>query len=1015
LTATTTRQCTCSLIFMGFASVIHAQVPGRARIRIERLRNDSRAKAILENLAATHSEIQSLRTNLLTGSVLVFYSPGLDPEKIRALIEAALLSLPDREPNRDFRFIGIRKTSKRSRALVNEQQSLEPWHSKSVEEVLASWKSSNEGLTESEIHNRLRRYGPNAVPAAAPRSLFQTVLSQLKSLPVVLLLGSSALSLMTGGLTDAAIITAVVIVNVVFGTATERRAERTFQVLLTIPEPMATVIRNGRRWRIHGEEIVPGDLIVLARGHHVVADARIIRSDNLSTDNSALTGESAPQDKITEVLPDPFLPITDRTNMVYRGTLVTGGSGLAVVIATGRQTEIGRIHELIAEASQPRTPLQRQMESLSSQLLFASCAIGGLVFLIGVVRGYRALEMAKTAIALAVAVVPEGLPTVTSIGLSDGMQSMLAHKVLVRRLEAVETLGGVQVICFDKTGTLTRNRMSVLEIFASAETYSWKEDAFYIDAHPVQMAGDRTLQTISDVAVLCSEADISRDASGEVHIDGSPTETALIHMALNSGADALEIRKQYPVLRTIHRSPGRNRMLTTHRAPDGRFFIGVKGAPSEVMAMCTLQTDNGSVIPLSGADRTEILQQNRRMAASGLRVLGFAFAASDTEPGDEVTGLTWLGLVGLADPPREGLKTTLDMFRTAGVTPVMVTGDQAPTACAVARALGFGDGDGVRLLDSEQLDQMPAEDIDKILPSIDVFSRVNPSQKLNIVRAYQRRGMVVAMTGDGINDGPALKAADVGIAMGRGGTKVAREVADVVLAEDDIRAMIPAIREGRRVYSDIRKALRYILATNSSEVFVMCTTLAAGAGRAFNARQLLWLNLVTDVLPEIALAIDPAEIDLMQHPPTGTRRPILGPGEYRMLARDSLSMSLASLSTYIYGLLRSYPHARTASLAFDTLTSAQLLYAFSARSETHSIFDGEREPENPYLSKSIAGSLGAFLLSQINPAIRTMLGTTRISATDVIVCATAAFGSFIADELMKLNRRSQCYGHTEKR
>ena len=631
----------------------------------------------------------------------------------------------------------------------------------------------------------------------------------MNSLPVALLAVAAGISVVTGGIVDAAVIMTVVAINSSIGFVTENEAEKTISSLKTLTHPSAVVVRDGARKRIDARDLVPGDLVVLEPGTYVVADCRLLDTTRLSVDESSLTGESIPVLKKAQSLVRADTPLADRKNMVYMGTLVTGGQGLAVVVATGRFTEIGKLQAMIGETVAPQTPMEKQLNTVGNQLVWASGAICTLVFMMGLLRRTALVPILKTTISLAVAAVPEGLPAVATTTLALGVRKLNARCVIVRDLEAVETLGEVQTICFDKTGTVTENRMSVRRIFFGDRTIHLQSDGFFNGARKLSPRRSAELAQLAKVCILCAEV------NGQEAGKGSSTENALIQFAVRAGLSITEINERYPRIETRLRSEDRNFMATLHSAVTTKRFLAVKGNPVEVLAMCDSQLVAGRKLPLGEQDISRIELENERMAGEALRVLGFACQWAD---GDEVldglSGLTWLGLIGMADPLRPGMKELIAGFHRAGIDTVMLTGDQSPTAYAIGKELGLSRENPIEILESTSLTDIDSEALKGLAQRVHVFARVSPAHKLQIVHALQDAGKIVAMTGDGINDGPALKAADIGIAMGHSGTDVAREVADVVLEDDNLETMVLAVGHGRTIYDNIRKSLHFILSTN---------------------------------------------------------------------------------------------------------------------------------------------------------------------------------------------------------
>jgi Ca2+-transporting ATPase len=837
-------------------------------------------------------------------------------------------------------------------------------------------------------------------------------LGQFASLPVALLGAAAGISLFTGGLADALVIAGVVVLNATIGYVTESQTEQTIHSLKHLVRPSALVQREGRVETVRAEDIVPGDVLVLHPGSYIAADARLVETQRLSVDESVLTGESLPVPKTSAVLVDAETPLADRHNMVYGGTLVTGGQGLAIVVATGRYTEMGRIQALVEDAESPETPLQRQLNALGRQLVWISSAVCGLVFGIGLLQGYGVLEMLTIAVSLAVAAVPEGLPTVATTVLALGIRTMRRHKVLIRRLEAVETLGAVQTICLDKTGTLTLNRMTVVSLYAGQQEVQVTHEAFLADGMHIEPLACAEMTRLLQVGALCSEVELVSEHDTYV-LHGSPTENALVHLAITSGVDVAHLRQEHPLLHTQHRAENHNFMSTLHRTPCQQHLLAVKGSPGEVLSMCAWIMQQGRLEPLTAATRRVVESANTRMAGASLRVLGMAYREWDgnDEPVAQHCDLVWLGLTGMADPVRPGVSEVIGDFHRAGIDTVMITGDQSPTAYAIGKDLGLNRNGALETLDSTHLSNIEPEVMTALASRVHVFARVSPAHKLQIVQALQRAGKVVAMTGDGINDGPALKAADIGIAMGHTGTDVAREVADVVLENDELETMVIAISEGRTIYNNIRKSVRFLLATNLSEIMVMFVALASGLGQPLNAMQLLWINLLSDIAPGLALAMEAPEPDVLQQPPRDPEEPILTATALKRIATEGAVLSAGTLGAYGYGLLRYGAGAQANTLAFSSLTIGQLLHTLSCRSETHSAFD-PAQPANPYITLALAGSLGLQVLAFVVPGLRTLLGLTPLTLLDSAVIAAAAVGPLLLNESMKPYWQRQVAAHS---
>lgn len=1015
---------------------IHAVVRGRVRYKVPDLYRSESLKHLLEAQLLGADGIQQVEANPLTGNILVLYNGTSSPTEIAARIDHILGERPASSPtsaqassqnervSQTARPTGASRPAptaalSQGRALRRmmkqaEEQPESAWHLMTDAAVLSSWQTSREhGLVAPIAQQRRQTYGPNVLPEAVPRSELGMFLDQLTSLPVALLAVSAGVSLMTGGLADALVILGVVAVNAAIGYVTESQSEKTIHSLKHLVTPSALVLRDGQPQEVSAAEVVPGDLLVLKPGSYIVADSRLVDVHRLSVDESTLTGESLPVHKTVVPVTGADVPLADRSNMVYMGTLVTGGQGVAVVVATGRFTEIGKIQTLAGEAQTPETPMERQLEQMSTQLVLFSGAVCGLVFGIGVLRGYGLMTMLTSAISLAVAAVPEGLPTVATTTLALGIRTMGRHRVLIRRLDAVETLGCVQTICLDKTGTLTVNCMSVVAVYTGMRRVQIAERRFLVNNAPIDPQSCEELVKLAQVCVLCSETAIEQ-REGAYVLHGSATETALILLAIKASVEVIQLRANFPTSQMTLRAEDRNYMRTVHGLPrsgnDGAasasLFVAVKGSPGEVLAMCGWQLKDGQQFPLTDEDRLAIETENDRMAGDALRILGCAYRylEQDSTDKDLRNGLTWLGLVGMADPIRTGVQEVIATFHYAGIDTVMITGDQSPTAFAIGKELALSRNGPLEILDSTHLANLDPEVMKALAQKVQVFARVSPAHKLQIVQALQQAGRVVAMTGDGVNDGPALKAADIGIAMGRAGTDVAREVADVVLEDDNLATMIVAIREGRTIYCNIRKAVHFLLATNLSEIIVTFTALSTGLGQPLTAMQLLWINLISDIFPGLALALEPPEPDVLMQAPRNPAAPILSPADFRRIGMESAMISAGALGAYGYGLLQYGMGSQASSLAFTTLTISELLNAITARSEHISLFDQTTRPPNPYLTAALLGSFGLQALTFVLPGLRGLLGVTPPTLLDGLVIGASALWPFLVNETTKMHR-----------
>ncbi len=1003
--------------------IVHL-LPGRARFRVPGLYHSSESKYAIERELALRPHINRVTANPLTGNVLVEFDQQIEPSEIAALLEKIATaghshgnaSAADLSSEPSSRAHGKRNGNSRPRgkrllsliAPAIEISGQNGWHRQEAKATLAKLGSSRDGLPEELAAARLQVCGPNRLPELQARSGWNILLDQFDSLPTVLLLAAAGISVLTGGISDAFAIGGVLAINGAIGFFTESESENAIRSLKRIVQPTAVVVRNGEPCQIPSERVVPGDIIVMKPGSYISADCRLIEAEQLTVDESALTGESLPVAKSPRAIDDAGLALADRRNMLYMGTRVTGGSGVAVVVATGGRTELGLIHRLAGETESPDTPMERQLARLGRQLVLICSGICGVILAIGLLRGYGLAQMLETAISLAVASVPEGLPAVAATTLAIGILKMRRQGVIIRKLEAVETLGCVQTVCLDKTGTLTLNRMEVTVVHSGGRRLQFHKGELREGGRLFQ--ADSTFRKLAEVCVLCNESVVERNRAN-YKFSGSPTENALLELALHAGVEATSLRSQYPTTRTIRRAERRNYMCTLHqvrpgaaRSFDGPFLVAVKGSPSEVLAMCRWEIRGDQRVPLNDAERARIAAENDQMAAGALRVLGIAYRElKAVAPEARISrDLVWLGMVAMTDPIRNGVGDAIRAFHGAGIDTVMITGDQPLTASAIGEQLALSRNGPLKVYEVNGAAELAGIVGPDISQHAQVFARVSPANKLQIVQGLQRAGKVVAMTGDGINDSPALKAADIGIAMGSTGTDAARDVADVVLENDDLQTMLVAIGEGRSIYSNIQKSLHFLLSTNFSEIIVMFLALAAGLGHPLNAMQLLWINLLSDILPGLALALEPPEHDVMNARPRDPDEPVVKNSDLGRIVAESAALSGGALAVYGYGLARYGAGAHASTLAFTSLTSGQLLHAVSCRSTRHSVLSHGSLPANHYLTGALVASFGLQALTFLIPGLRNLLGLTSVDITDGIIAAAGAVVPFLGTESAKL-------------
>lgn len=878
---------------------------------------------------------------------------------------------------------------------------MKPWHAVSKEEAIRLLRTDPAaGLTSAEASRRRAGQGPNELPSAAPVPAWKTFLRQFGSVLIVVLLAATAMSFALRHYLEAVGIAAIALFTVLLGFVQEYRAGRALEALRRLAAPAATVFRDGRERRVPAREIAPGDIVLLSAGDLIPADGRLLEAVNLSVDEALLTGESVPAAKDADAQAPGTAAPGDRSNMVFSSTTVASGRGRAVIVATGSCTEVGAIGGLLDAVAAPRTPLERQMDALGRTLAAASLAIAAAVVSLGLLRGLPPAEMILFGIAFAVAVVPEALPAVVTISLAIGARLMAGRNALVRRLPAVETLGCATVICSDKTGTLTAGEMAVREIFAggnvltAAETGPGRGGAFLHGGKPAEP--DETLRALLRACVLCSDAGIDRDRPGEKgRAKGDATESALVDAAARFGIGKPETEGAYPRRDEIPFSSERKRMTTIHASPAG-FLACSKGAPEIVLEACTLRRTVSGVEPLPPPARAEILRIARGMADRAMRVIAVS-ERGDASRENAEKEMTFLGLVGMIDPPRPESRPAIETCRAAGIRPVMITGDHPSTAGAIARELGLLREGAV--VTGAELDAMSDADLERKIDAIDVYARVSPSHKLRVVSTLQRSGHVVAMTGDGVNDTPALKKADIGVAMGITGTDVAREAAAMTLVDDNFASIVSAVREGRAIFDNIRKYLMYLFSSNLGEIGLIAATMLAGLPLPLTAVQILYVNLATDGLPAIALAFDPHEPDLMRRPPRQPGEGLLTGRLVALTVLGGLWSTAVNTGVFAWSLRSGMDVGKAGALTFVSLVLIQFFKAYVFRSERHSLF--RRPFANRWLNLAVGWELLLLAAIVYAPPLQGMFGTFSLSAADWLVVAPAALSVIPAIEAAK--------------
>jgi P-type Ca2+ transporter type 2C len=913
-------------------------------------------------------------------------------------------------------------------------------HSESIEHLADSLDTHvKKGLTAEQVLERQARLGMNELKEMPRAGFLRLLLSQFDNFLIILLLVAAAISIVLGEAIDAIAILAIVILNAALGVVQESRAENALAALRKMAAPNAVVVRAGREEIIPARELVPGDIVLLEAGNYVPADLRLVESVNLRVNESALTGESVPVQKNAEVTLDKDIPIGDRRNSAFMSSLITYGRGRGMVTATGMHTQIGMIAGMLQSFEEEPTPLQRRLDELGRMLGIVALSVCGLIFVIGIVRDtepYQAVtlglleylrlhqsqivELFMTAVSLAIAAVPEGLPAVVTICLTLGMQRMVSRHALIRRLNAVETLGCATVICSDKTGTLTQNEMTVVSGWTAAGEFQVAGEG--CSAQECFTRGDQTLHPASDpettallrAAVFCNDAHLeeSGEAGGETtwRMVGDPTEGALMVASARAGFLRNELEQNAPRDEEIPFDSDRKRMTTIHPNPgtlEGSqpWVAYMKGAPDIVLELCDRILVNGVEVPLTAERRQEVLAANQAMATRALRVLGFAYRGFPTLPESENAEMVeremvFVGLLGMIDPPRQEVSAAIKVAQTAGIRTVMVTGDYPDTARAIGTQIGLLSADH-RVLSGAELERMSDSELDAVVDEVDVFARVSPQHKVRIVSALRSRGHVVSMTGDGVNDAPALKRADIGVAMGITGTDVSKETADMVLTDDNYSSIVAAVEEGRIIYANIRKFIYYLISCNIGEILIVFISMLAGLPLPLRPIQLLWLNLVTDGAPALALGMEKGEPDTMRRPPRPAREPLINRDMVIGVVIQAIVMTASILTVFLIGLQR-FPGdlAGAQTVAFATLVASELVRAFPSRSERLSIFS-IGIASNPWMILAAASSFVLLLAVIYIPFFDPIFHTVMLGWTDWLIMLPFIFANAVAAELHK--------------
>ncbi|QRF23786.1 calcium-translocating P-type ATPase, SERCA-type [Alicyclobacillus sp. TC] len=877
------------------------------------------------------------------------------------------------------------------------------WHSLSVVDCMAELQSSQDGLSETEAAMRRQQFGANQLAEGNKVSLLTVFLNQFRDFMILVLLAATLISGLLGEYTDAITIIAIIILNGVLGFVQEVRAEKSLAALKELTAPVARVRRAGQVLSLPARDLVPGDMVLLADGDRVPADARIVTATHFAVEESALTGESLPVNKQPDLTVQGDAPLGDRRNMVYMGTMVTRGKAEILVTATGMQTEMGKIAHLMQQSEDTLTPLQKRLEELGKVLVWLALGLTVVVVLTGVLHGHPWVQMFLAGVSLAVAAIPEGLPAIVTIALALGVQRMIKRNAIVRKLPSVETLGCATVICSDKTGTLTQNRMTALHVYADGVTYDISGTG-YEPAGEFLLAGQKVhpdkraaLKSLIEIGAVCNNALMVQKNSengSQWQVQGDPTEGALLVMAAKAG-----FTEPDSVYTRLGERPfdSERKMMSVLVQHGNEYMAFVKGAPDVLLKKSTRMFSGGREVGLSAGLQKSIVEMNDRFANEALRNLAFAYKMFPSQEaamaGDWESDLVFVGLCGMMDPPREEAYEAILKCREAGIRTVMITGDHQQTATAIAKKLTILP-EGGKVLTGAELDKLSDEDLLRLAKQTFVYARVSPEHKLRIVRALQANGEIVAMTGDGVNDAPAIKQADIGISMGKSGTDVAKEASSLVLADDNFATIVAAVEEGRGIYDNIKKFIRYLLASNVGEIVTMFLAMLIGLPLPLQPIQILWVNLVTDGLPAIALGVDPAEKDIMKRRPRNVHEGIFARGMGTKILSRGILIGIVTLAVFMYTLQREHNLHLAQTMAYATLTMAQLILVFDCRSLEGGIlkrnFFG-----NIWLILAVVSSVLLFLITLYVPSIARAFDTVALSPTQwAIVLVLAAIPTF---------------------
>lgn len=882
---------------------------------------------------------------------------------------------------------------------MSKNQIQEAFYNQDPQAVLSKLDVTKDGLSDAEAKKRIDEYGHNALDEGESRGLVAKFFDQFKDFMIIVLLAAALISGVLGEISDAIIILLVVVLNAALGVFQEAKAEEAINALRQMASPMARVKRNGHVVSIKSEDIVPGDIVLLEAGDVVPADIRLIEANSLKVEEAALTGESVPVEKEMVIVEDDA-SLGDRVNMAFSSTNVTYGRGTGVVVGTGMNTEVGHIANMLANAEESKTPLQENQDQLGKSLTVLILAIAAIMFVVGMLNGRPWLEMLLTSISVAVAAIPEGLPAITTIILALGTQKMAKRNALVRKLPAVETLGGTEVICSDKTGTLTMNQMTVEKVYYNGQVHEVTEDI------------DLSLPVMK-IMNFANDTEIS----GDGRLIGDPTETAMVQFGIDKGMNLKEELAKEPRIAEVPFESDRKLMSTIHKLADGRFLIATKGAPDELLKRCTTLDINGEAKQMTNADRDEILSTNTSLAVQALRVLAMAYKFVDEVPAEMTSeavekDLVYAGMIGMIDPERPEAADAIRVAKGAGIRTIMITGDHRDTAQAIASRLGIiEEGQNDAVLTGAELNTQSDEEFARNVEKYSVYARVSPEHKVRIVKAWQNHGKVVSMTGDGVNDAPSLKTADIGVGMGITGTEVSKGASDMVLADDNFQTIVVAVEEGRKVFSNIQKAVQFLLSANLGEVLTLFIATFLG-WTILEPVHILWINLVTDTFPAIALGLENAEKDIMEHKPRGRSSNFFSNGVggaiiYQGIIEGGITLLVYwwAISNPAAGHVGELAHMDAETMAFITLGMIQLFHAYNSKSVYKSIFQVGIFSNMTLVYATLLSAvllLGVILI----PGLNTFFGVSVLTGTQWAVSIGAAFMIVPIVELVKALQRA---------